>query len=286
MKENVLVKNHLIDEKLLEDYRESLISGERSKATIDKYMHDLKAFYGFTMGRPIDKELIISYKQKLSEDYTPVSVNVMLASLNGFLKYAGWGECCVKHIKIQRDAFRMDSKTLTKEEYVRLIKAAGRRNNKRLVMMMETMASTGIRVSELKFITVRAVAEGCAEVNLKGKSRKVLLPRALCSHLKSYIKEKQIIAGSIFITRSGNPVDRSNIWREMNQLYEDAKVDKTKIFPHNLRHLFACIFYKTKHSLTNLADILGHSNINTTRIYTSVSRKEQSRQIESLGLVI
>ncbi len=279
-------KTHKINEEMLADYRHFLIYSEHSKATVDKYMHDLNVFLIYTDGRYFDKETIIAYKRMLCEEHTACSVNVMLASLNGFFKFAGWNDCIVKNLKIQRDTFRMDNRTLSREEYKRLIDTAKNKGNVRLAMMMETMASTGIRVSELKFITAEAVKNGCATVNLKGKSRKVLLPRALCTLLNDYIRKRHIQTGSIFITRNGRPVDRSNIWREMKQLYKDAGVEKDKIFPHNLRHLFACAYYKTERNIVNLADILGHSSVDTTRIYTSVGRKEQSRRIESLGLVV
>ncbi len=279
-------RSHKINEEMLVDYRHFLINSEHSAATVDKYMHDLNAFVIYTDGKDFDKETVIAYKRMLCEDHTACSVNVMLAALNGFFRFAGWNDCMVKNLKVQRETFRMDNRTLSKEEYKRLLDTARKRGNIRLEMMMETMASTGIRVSELKFITVEAVRNGCAVVNLKGKSRSVLLPKALCQLLYDYIKKKDIRSGSIFITRSGRPVDRSNIWREMKELYEEAKVDKNKVFPHNLRHLFACVYYKAEKNIVNLADILGHSSVNTTRIYTSVSRKEQSRRIESLGLVI
>ncbi len=279
-------KSHVIDKRQLDSYKDYLICEERSKATIDKYMHDLKVFFEFTEGRNVDKKLVIAYKQELCSEHQPVTVNVMLASLNGFFKFAGWDDCIVRNLKVQKETFRMDNKTLSKEEYRKLVETAKRKNNYRLAMIMETMASTGIRVSELRFVTVEAVTNGCVTVTLKGKSRNVLLPRALCRILSDYIKKKDIRTGSIFITRNGKPVDRSNIWREMKQLCAEAKVDKNKIFPHNLRHLFACVYYKTEKNIVNLADILGHSSVNTTRIYTSVGRKEQSRRIDSLGLVV
>ncbi len=279
-------RSHKINDKMLSEYRHFLICNERSTATVDKYMRVLEVFKEYARGDPVNKEMVIAYKQLLCEDHVPSSVNVMLASLNGFFRYAGWNDCIVKNLKVQRDTFRMDDRTLSKDEYMRLLNTAKGRGNIRLAMMMETMASTGIRVSELKFITVEAVRDGYASVRLKGKSRNVLLPKALCKALCRYAKDRKISSGSIFITRNKKPVDRSNIWRDMKELYKEAGVDRNKIYPHNLRHLFACVYYKAEKSIVKLADILGHSNVNTTRIYTSVSRKEQSRRIDSLGLVV
>lgn len=267
-------------------FQNKLIEDEKSTATIQKYLRDMKAFFIFTDGEAVTKDMVIRYKQHLVEQYAPSSVNSMLAAINCFLKEMGWYDCVVKALKVQRQAFRSKERELSKAEYYRLLKAAKAKKNTRLYLMMQTICSTGIRVSELKFITLEAVKMGQATVSLKGKTRTVLIPKALCRELKCYAKERNIQRGSIFITRNGNPMDRSNILHAMKALCQAAKVDRNKVFPHNLRHLFACLFYKVEKDLSRLADLLGHSNVNTTRIYTCVSGEEQARQIERLGLVI
>ena len=210
----------------------------------------------------------------------------MLAALNCFFKEVGWLDCVVKVVKIQRRAFRSQERELTRAEYLRLLKAAQQRKDMRLYYLMQTLCATGLRVSELRFITVEAVEQGSAVVSLKGKTRQILLPTALCRELKRYIRQQNISGGSVFVTRSGAPMDRSNILHAMKSLCEAAGVDRKKVFPHNLRHLFACLYYKASKDISHLADLLGHSSIDTTRIYTCVSSAEQKRQIDRLGLVI
>lgn len=275
-----------ITEEGIKEFKNGLIEDEKSKATIEKYVRDMRTFWGFVDGKSVDKELVIQYKQYLMEKYAITSVNSMLASINRFFKMQGWYECIVKPLRVQRQGFRLKERELKKEEYYCLLEAAKQKKNTRLYFLMQTICSTGIRVSELRFITLEAVNCGRAVVSLKGKSRIVLIPSKLCDELKGYAKECHIHGGSIFITRSGKPMDRSNILHEMKSLCEVAKVDQSKVFPHNLRHLFACQFYQAEKDISHLADILGHSNINTTRIYTCVSGEEQSRKIEKLGLVI
>lgn len=272
---------------MLEQFKRTMIEEEKSAATQDKYMRDAKAFFKFALEYPcVNKETVIAYKRKLAEEYMPASVNSMLASVNAFLRKMGWQECTVKSIKIQKDVFRAPEKELTKAEYYRLLSAAQSNGKERLYLLMQALCATGMRVSELKCITVEAVQAGRAKVRSKGKSRTVLLPVRLCGKLKRYAKKKNIRNGSIFVTRSGKPLDRSNICHEMKALCREANVRREKIFPHNLRHLFACTYYKAKKDLSHLADMLGHSNINTTRIYTLISEKEQAKQIEILGLVV
>ncbi len=278
---------HTISLALLGKFTEKMQEDERSKATIEKYLRDIRTFIAFVGGDGmIDKETVIAYKTYLLEKYAPASVNSMLAAINSFFKENGWYDCVVKAIKIQKETFRSGNKELTKEEYYRLLQAAKRKENQRLYMLLQTICSTGIRVSELEYITVEALHTRRAVVSLKGKTRTVILPIELCRELKRYIKERNIKSGTIFITRSGKPMDRSNIWQEMKELCEAAEVDREKVFPHNLRHLFACTYYQLKKDITHLADILGHSNINTTRIYTLVSGEEQEKQISMLGLVV
>lgn len=276
---------HKMSRRQILQFRSSLIEDEKSRATIEKYLRDLEVFFRFVGEEDITKGLAIHYKEYLVQKYAPSSVNSMLAAVNRFFKEMQWFECIVKPLKVQRQTFRDKERELSKDEYFRLLNAAKMRNDMRLYYLMQTICSTGIRVSELKFITVQAIQSGRALVSMKGKTRMVLIPSALCRVLKRYIKERGIQKGSIFITRSGSPMDRSNILHNMKALCEMAGVDRKKIFPHNLRHLFACLFYKAEKDLSRLADLLGHSNINTTRIYTSVSGQEQARQIEQLGLV-
>lgn len=278
---------HIISLELLEKFREKMWEDERSKATVEKYLRDIRTFIEFAGEESkIDKDTVMAYKTYLLEKYAPASVNSMLAALNSFLKENGWYDCVVKAIKIQKEAFRSGNKELTKEEYYRLLQAAKRRENRRLYMLIQTICSTGIRVSELEYITVEALHTRRAVVSLKGKTRTVILPIELCRELKQYVKGRDIKSGAIFVTRTGKPMNRSNIWKEMKELCESAGVDKEKVFPHNLRHLFACTYYQLNKDITHLADILGHSNINTTRIYTLVSGEEQEKQISMLGLVV
>lgn len=276
---------YVINASMLDDFRAMLVNDEKSKATIEKYTRDLESFCRFAHGMAVTKELVIGYKQYLVERYAPASVNSMLAAINRFFREQGWYDCIVKALKIQRQSFREKERELTKEEYYRLLRAAKQRGNTRLYLLMQTICSTGIRVSEVRFITVEVVRRGRAVVSLKGKTRQVLLPSALCRELKSYAKEKGIRSGSIFVTAGGKPMDRSNILHEMKALCQLAGVERTKVFPHNLRHLFACLYYKVSKDLSRLADVLGHSNVNTTRIYTCVSGAEHARQLERMGLV-
>lgn len=275
-----------ITEAQIEQFRIFLIEDEKSSATITKYLHDIEAFKRHVQGEKITKEIVMEYKRYLIEHYAPASVNTMLASINSFLKAAGWHDCVVKAVRIQRQTFRSRDRELTKQEYYQLLKAAKAKNDTRLWLLMQTICATGIRVSELKFVTIEAVRAGRAVVSLKGKTRMVLLPTDLCRKLIRYAKEQNIRSGSIFITRSGKPLDRSNILHSMKALCEMANVDRKKVFPHNLRHLFACLYYKAVKDISRLADLLGHASVNTTRIYTSVSGEEQVREIGQLGLVI
>ncbi len=283
---NKMAEGCSISDEIIEQYRRKLTEDEKSKVTVEKYMHDIYSFQYFMQGQNVTKEKVIYYKEQLMEHYTIATVNSILAALNGFFKYMNRYEWVVKALKLQRDSFRSSEKDLTKEEYYRLLTAARKRGNDRLYLLMQTICATGIRVSELKFITVEALEVGHARVTLKGKSRTVILPNALRRMLQRYAKDKKIVKGSIFITRTGKPLDRSNICHEMKALSKETQVNREKLFPHNLRHLFACTYYAEKKDLTHLADLLGHSSINTTRIYTLVSGAEQARQIETLGLVL
>ena len=277
---------HYLKSGMILQLKEQLTEEEKSRATIEKYMHDVKSFFVFVGDEPVNKEKVIEYKQYLAQTYAPASVNSMLVALNRFLKMMGWYECVVRLLKIQKNVFRDRKRELSKKEYFRLLKAAKKKRSLRLYYLMQTICATGIRVSELRFITAEAVRMGRARVNLKGKIRVVLLPAPLCRILKGYMSERGIQNGSIFLTRNGRPLDRSNIWHEMKAVSETARVGREKVFPHNLRHLFACTYYRMEKDLSHLADLLGHSSINTTRIYTMVSGEEQSRRMEALGLVV
>lgn len=277
---------HFLNEAMIDEFRLRLEEEEKSSATIDKYIRDVRTFFAYAgVAESINKTTMIAYKEYLITKYAAASVNSMLTSVNIFLKEMNWHDCVVKILKIQKEAFRAKERDLTKEEYYRLVRTAEKKGNIRLSLIMQTIGSTGIRISELKYITVAAINLGYASVCSKGKRRTVLLPEALCQKLKHYVREKKIQRGSVFVTRTGKNVDRSNVCHEMKALGREAGVMKKKIFPHNLRHLFALTYYRVKKDISHLADLLGHSNINTTRIYTLVSGEEQAKQIEFLGLV-
>lgn len=263
-----------------------LFEQERAKKTIERYQHQLRAFAQWTEGRTVTKELTVRYKQWLMERYSPASVNVTLAALNGFFKFMGWQECRVRPVRVQCRHYAEPSRELSREEYYRLLKIARQKGNMRLFHLLETICSTGIRVSELRFITVQAVKRGRADICNKGKYRTILLPRKLCEKLLEYCRERGIWQGSVFVTRSGRPIDRTNVWAMMKALCTQAHVDAKKVFPHNLRNLFARCFYQKQRDLEHLATLLGHSSINTTRIYTRTSGEEHLRQIERLGLLL
>ncbi|MDO5602978.1 MAG: tyrosine-type recombinase/integrase [Oscillospiraceae bacterium] len=270
---------------MLADYEVYLRDEERSTNTITKYVRDLKAFFSFINGQEFTKALVLEWKNTLTAAYAPASVNSMLAAVNGFLVWAGFPQYKVKPLKIQKEIFTKPEKELTREEYLRLIKAANAQNNRRLALLIETICATGIRVSELRFITVDAIKTARAVVDCKGKTRIVFLPNNLCRALRSYCYEQKIKSGVIFCTKNGMPLDRSNIWRDMKALCQRAHVQPEKVFPHNLRHLFARTYYTLEKDISRLADLLGHSSIATTRIYTMESGAEHVRQLERLGLV-
>lgn len=270
---------------VLNSYRFYLINEEKSPATLEKYMRDITEFAGYLSGREFDKSDVLAYKEKISEKYAVASINSVLSSLNSFFGYCEWYELKVKTIKIQRQIFASSEKELTKNEYERLLGAAKSRKNERLYYLMQTICSTGIRVSELRHITVEAVKNGQADIRCKGKHRTVFLPYSLCRMLMRYIGEHKIKSGAVFITKNGRPLDRSNIWSDMKKLCKEAGVSEKKVFPHNLRHLFARTYYTVQKDIVRLADILGHSSVNTTRIYTMETGEIHRRQIQRLGLL-
>lgn len=267
---------------LIDSFADMLRKLEKSSATISKYRHDIEAFR-LWLGDDdrVDKDRVILYKQDLKEKYKLSSANSMLSALNTFFKLLGWNECHVMTFKTQRATFRSEQKELSKEEYQRLLQAADtvkrrkQSGDPRLRLIMETIAGTGIRISELPFITVASLATRRATVTLKGKTREVLLPMELCKKLRAYCRERNITAGTIFVTRNGRPIDRTNIFRKMKALAAAADIPPAKIFPHNLRHLFAVNYYEAQKDIVRLADLLGHTNINTTRIYTLISCESQ-----------
>ena len=275
-----------LTKEIIGKYMIALQEDEKSSATVTKYIHDLNMATEYFAGVELTKSTIIGWKDMLVEKYATATVNSILAALNGFLKHMGWNDLTVKPLKIQKAMFRDESRELTRAEYNRLVHAAECAGNRRLSLVVQTICATGIRVSELQFITVDAVRSGHTEINNKGKRRTVFLPEKLRRILSKYLKETHKTGGAIFTTRNGKPLDRSNIWRDMKALCESAGVEPDKVFPHNLRHLFARTYYGIEKDLSRLADILGHSNVNTTRIYTMESGTVHAHQIERLGLII
>lgn len=271
---------------LIQRYTDHLREQERSPATLQKYTHDLNALRDFLNGAPLTKTALIDWKTQLIEAHAPATVNSMLAAVNGFLAFMDWRELTVRLLKIQKALFRDEGRELSRSEYARLVQAAEKSENERLALILQTICATGIRVSELKFITAEAVRTGKAEIVNKGKRRPLFLPEKLRRLLRKYLQKQKITAGAVFVTRTGKPVDRSNIWRDMKRLCESAGVEPGKVFPHNLRHLFARTYYSLEKDLSRLADILGHSSVSTTRIYTAESGLVHAQQVERLGLIL
>lgn len=276
-----------LDRYTMERYKNYLIEEERSAATIEKYTRDINMLYQFLPeGKKIDKAMLVGFKKHLVERYSVRTVNSVLAAVSGLLKFLGWQDIRVSRMKTQKEIFCSDRKELTREEYLRLLNAAKSQQNKRLYLIMQTICSTGIRVSELKHITVEAVKEGRAHVRCKSKHRVVFISGKLRQVLLRYAKEMGVKMGMIFITRGGRPVHRANIWSDMKQLCKTADVSPEKVFPHNLRHLFARTYYNLEKDIVSLADVLGHSSIETTRIYTISTGREHEKRINALKLVI
>ena len=280
------MEHRYITEERLAAYRKELESAERAAGTVEKYLRDLRQFAAWLGGRGVSKELAAEWREHLlSEAYAPVTVNAMLSALNGFFRFQDWEDCRVKFLRIQRQIFREQARALTREEYGRLLEAARALDQDRLALLMETICATGIRVSEVAYITVEAARQGRAEVRLKGKIRVILLPGKLCRKLLKYAGHKKIASGEIFLTKGGKRLSRRQIWREMKGLCGAAGVAPSKVFPHNLRHLFATVFYRACRDIVKLADLLGHSSIETTRIYLRTTGAEHARQLERLGLI-
>lgn len=274
-----------MDKKDLERYRSELEEQERSRATIEKYLRDINSFIKWLgEDNTVTKELVIAYKKWLKEHYKTSSAGSMLVALNRYFRFLGWNECCVKGIRSQQQCFA-DSRELTDKEYKRLVETARTEGKEQLALIMETIAGTGIRISELVYITAESVTTGRAEVFCKGKCRQVYLTKELRKRLMRFCKKEQIRTGSVFKSKKGNALDRSNIWSQMKKLAERAGISPEKVFPHNLRHLFAKTYYRKHKDIVYLADILGHASINTTRIYTRTACESHVKKLESLGLV-
>lgn len=280
------MQSYTLCQEQLEAFRQNLLQEERSANTVEKYLRDTRAFFAWLApDKQVSKEVVIAYKAHLAARYKGSSANSMLAAVNALLAFLGWGECRVRQLRVQRQNFRRAERELTKAEYQRLLNAAQSRKNRRLYLLMQTICGTGLRVSEHRFVTVEALRRGSVRVRSKGKERLVFLPPALVKQLLAYCDRQGVQSGPVFVTRSGNPLNRSNIWAAMKKLCVAAKVDARKVFPHNLRHLFALTYYRAQRDLLRLADLLGHSSIETTRIYTATSGAEQQRQVARLGLV-
>ncbi len=280
------MENNRITIQTISAYTEYLHREERAENTIAKYLYDIREFFAWMAGRSVTKEAVTAYKEYLYEKGRSArTVNSVLAALHSCFSFMGWSDCKVKYLKVQRQMFRDTSRELTKEDYLRLVQTAEKQGNVRLALLLETICGTGVRVSEVPYITVQAVQKGRADIFLKGKIRTILIPNKLARKLQKYAKKQKIASGEIFITKSRRGMSRRQIWGEMKRLCKMAGVEASKVFPHNLRHLFARSFYKVCKDIVRLADVLGHSSVETTRIYLITSGSEHSRYLEQLGLV-
>ena len=280
------MKKRIITDQAIHAFEKYLRENEKAEATLQKYMHDIRCFAGYAAGREISKTLVLDYKGMLERNYAVRSANSMLAALNAFHRFNGWQDLAVKQFRVQKEAYCSEEKELTKAEYIALVSAAEQQKNQRLSLVVQTICGTGIRVSELESITVEAIRRGEAVVSCKGKTRKIFIVRALQKKLLRYAAQQGIASGVLFVTKNGKPLNRSNIWRQMKELCAQAGVLPQKVFPHNLRHLFARTFYSIEKDIAKLADILGHSNINTTRIYTITTGTEHQRRMENMRLIV
>ncbi len=274
-----------ITEETLAAFARQLGEEERSPATLEKYLREVRQFAAFLGGREVTRELAAAWREELSARQSPATVNGKLTALDRLLAFLGWEDCRVKHLRVQRQLFRDSARELSREEYARLVETARRLGRGRLSLLMETICATGIRVSEVRYITTEAVREGRTEIALKGKIRTILLPGKLCRKLEKYARQKKITSGELFLTRSGRPMSRKQIWAEMKGVCRAAGVAPSKVFPHNLRHLFARCFYRVSRDVAKLADVLGHSSIETTRIYLISTGAEHARTLDQLRLI-
>ena len=270
----------------LSDFAVYLRTEERSEGTIEKYLRDVRKFFCWLADKSLEKAQVSAWRaQLLSDGYAPETVNSMIVALNRFLDFIGRSDCRVHTLRIQRKLFRSQERELTREEYEQLVQTAQRKGQERLALLLEAIAATGIRVSEVKYLTVETARAGRAEIALKGKIRVILLPNKLCRKLLKYAKKQKTVSGEIFLTRNGKSLSRRQIWSEMKHLCKFAGVEASKVFPHNLRHLFATVFYQACKDIAKLADVLGHSSIETTRIYLVTSGTEHARQLAHLRLI-
>ena len=280
------VKERKVTEKSISAFAAMLKEEERSTGTVEKYLRDVRALSVWLAGRPITKELTAQWKRELlQQSYAPTTVNSMVSAVHRFFRFMGWPECRVKFLRIQRRTLRENNKELTRADYQRLLEAAQKSKRKCIGLLMETICATGIRVSEVRAITIAAAEQGCAEISLKGKIRTILLPGKLCKKLIRYAKKEKITSGEIFRAQDGKSLSRQKIWWEMKVIAKIAGVQGSKVFPHNLRHLFARMFYRLNRDIVQLADLLGHSSVNTTRIYLMTTGADHLRQLERLGLI-
>ena len=274
-----------ITEETLAAFARQLGEEERSPATLEKYLREVRQFAAFLGGREVTRDLAAAWREELSARQSPATVNGKLTALDRLLAFLGWEDCRVKHLRVQRQLFRDSARELSREEYARLVETARRLGRGRLSLLMETICATGIRVSEVRYITAEAVREGRTEIALKGKIRTIFLPGKLCRKLEKYARQKKITSGELFLTRSGRPMSRKQIWAEMKGVCRAAGVAPSKVFPHNLRHLFARCFYRVSRDVAKLADVLGHSSIETTRIYLISTGAEHARTLDQLRLI-
>ena len=279
--------HNLTNEQILA-FSTALFQAERSQATVEKYLRNVRAFSLFLDGRPVTKDTVMAWKKHLQreENYSPSTVNASLAALNNLFNFLGWSDCRTHYLKVQRRLFRDAGQELGRQDYTRLIAAAHELGRERIALVMEIICATGIRVSEVRYLTVEAVNKGRATISLKGKIRTILLPGKLCRKLLKYAKKQKITSDEIFLTRGGKPMGRCQIWAEMKRVCKTAGVDSSKVFPHNLRHLFATVYYRIYKDIVKLADILGHSSVETTRIYLLTTGTEHRQQLERLRLVL
>lgn len=282
------MKKMFITERSIEEYRKILVKEEKGRLTVEKYVRDMKKFYEYAKGKCISKQLVIDYKYYIEStgDYKISSINSFLASVNHYLEVMDCADMKVKMIKVQKNMFVLEERELTKGEYECLIDTAASMGNEQLALIIQTLGSTGIRISELKSVTLESVIQGVADIHNKGKLRRILYPSELRNALIRYADRHEIVRGSIFITRTGSPLNRCNIWKMLKQLSVAAGIDPSKVFPHNMRHLFARSFYNIKKDIAHLADVLGHSSIETTRIYVKTSGEEHRRLLDSMKMVV
>ncbi|MBR0281346.1 MAG: tyrosine-type recombinase/integrase [Oscillibacter sp.] len=281
------METYAITNEQIAAYGANLCMEERCEATVQKYVSAVMALFRFLPPeKTLTREFLLAWKAEISARFSASGANVMISAVNRFCEFMSWSDLHIRQIKVQRRVFRDCERELTKAEYTRLLNAARAKGNPRLYWLMQTLASTGIRVSELRFVSVESLRNGRAVVDCKGKRRVVMIPQKLREKLLAYCAETGVKSGAVFVSRNGKPLNRSNIWRELQGLCATARVDARKVFPHNFRHLFAVTFYRMEKDIAKLADLLGHASINTTRIYIMESGAEHERRMEKLGLVV